>query len=593
MSLMSMRRKMASKQTATIILWLLIIVFMATAVIWNLPGKNTRSNASPGDSTVVVTINGADITRGEVDAAFAQMETRANSAQQALTLNSALDARKSVIDQAITRVLTEQATKKLHCEPWSLTWHSTMSDIAGELAVDQVNQMRDEATKKAAAPEKDPSASAGKKRSSNDIFKSYLQGAMFSEKSPYSNFAEQGTEATPSAFKDVFVNYWLTSQEEKGNLEEFETIARTALIGKAVVKSLKVSPVSATYVQKLNIKELQASWIFIANKDDSVKGLADAKAKANTLREQAVKNPAAFADIAKMNSDDFMGKMNGGALASGSNSWYQGNATQDSQYSPPPPPPTVEYLAFSTEKGQVSPIEAIQTEQSMFGQPQTGYAFVYVKDMRDRTDLKGYKWDSARAAAVLHAKIRYENAFGQTYVALQRIEAKIVRLSPEMKYFDLSKNDQTKADELLPALAKDTTLPNAVRAAFKYQLAQKTQDPTLYDSEVFSFSSTKAPDIYLELAKLYEKKNNVDDALTNLKSAADNCENRQSSDLDDNKLHEDIKAEYVKLNALPTATPAQKIEITDGNKRMDEWLLQHPKKASGSNPSGAITMPMH
>ena len=93
--------------------------------------------------------------------------------------------------------------------------------------------------------------------------------------------------------------------------------------------------------------------------------------------------------------------------------------------------PAVEYLAFSTGKGKVSPVMVLQ-RQGMFGSPSSlGYVFVLVTDIRARTDLdKGFNWHHIKATTMLHEKIRYEDAFGQTYITQQRVRATIERLSP-------------------------------------------------------------------------------------------------------------------------------------------------------------------
>ena len=599
MSLMSMRRKMASKQTATIILWALILVFGVGAVLISMPGRYGGRSSSSGDPTVVAKINGTELTRGDIDAAFSQMEKRADTASQTLTLSTAIEARKAAIEAAFTRVLTVQAAEKVHCNTWSLTWHSTMSDLAGQMADDQLAQMRDQAKQEADKEAKDAKAPAGKKLSADDMFKNYIKYELTSDKSPYSKMADDTTDPTPAAFKDAYVNYWLTGQDANGNMEQFETMARTTLIGETVTKSLHVNPLSAAYVKKLNTQEVQASWIFIADKDDSVQGLKDAQAKADKLRTQVVANPAGFADLAKANSDDEMSKMSNGVLGAsmfgGGSGWFQGFADEHNQYEQymPSPPVIAEYLAFSTDKGQISPVMAVQLP-SGGGPAQTGYAFVMVKDIRDRTDLNGYNWNSAKTGALVHAKFRYDDAFGETYVALQRIQANIQRLSTEMTYFQDETSDPATANGLLRALSRDGTLPAVVRAAFRYKLAQTTHDISLYDNELFEFSGTKAPDIYLEVAKLDEKQGKVGDALDNLKSAADNCENRDQSagSFEDNKLHEDLKAEFVTVMALPTATDLNKQDAAAGVTRMDEWLLKHPKKAQGGAPGSTLSIPV-
>ena len=567
-----------------IALWLIACVGGAVTLCLQ-PGHGHAKAGAPIDHTVIARINGKAITRGDLDTAFTMtMKQTADDPQSAITLNSAIQDRKSVVDQLIMQVLTEQTAAKLHCTPASLTWHWTLQSIAGEMADDQLAQMRDSATLQANADLKAPKR--GEKQQSADEYlqkniKQALSGSQFS------HFADQDAPDTPEAYKSAFVNFLTTSQEDYGNLEPFNTMARTRLIGEAVAKALHVSPLSADYVKKLNTQEVQASIIFIAAKDDSTGALHDAQNTASGLRAQVIKNQAVFPDLAKAHSDDLMTKMAGGAIGIGPNGRGSGWLQADGRGANI----TVEYLAFSTGAGHVSPLMVMQ-QQGMFGMsPKIGYAFVLVRAIHERTDLAPeFNWQKAEARALPHEKMRYEDAFGQTCVAVQRLSATIERLTPEMNYYQLQPSDDAKqAEALLRTLAFDTTLPPVVRAAFKFQLARQTQDPSLFDGEIFSYAGADATRMFFEIAKLYASRQKFTDALSNLKSAADNCETQaqgKGAGADDNAIHEAIKTEYANLLASPSATEAVKKEAADGVKRMDDWLTQNPKPAPAAPKRG-------
>lgn len=556
MSLMSMRRTMASKKTANIILWGLIVVFVAGIALMSIPGGGLGSQKFesnlPGSRNVVATVNGKPIYAGELNDEFMKDGRQYD-------LNTAIDGRKQIAENAILKAVQAQVVKEKHVYTWS--W--TLQRMAREMAEVQLAAMHQQAREQAKNPQPtQPGEKAPANKTEAQIFADMLtktlQGAGY-----------QGQKPGEKDFISFFSKMMMSKDTEtRGQYDLFLPFAQTRLVGVKVAKDFKVSPFTEPFVKTLNTKEVKASWVFVAAKEKTKKGLADARKKANDLRNQVVANPGSFSEVAKTQSDDFVSRFQGGSL-----DWINAD-TQNAS-------PMAVYLAFSNKKNEISPVvSVVNSSMSMYGmEPQTGYAFVKVDDIRDRVDLKGFNWNRDKRVVMLRAQMQFQYAFGESYIAIKRAEATVVRRANEMKYFEaMEKGDAKTIDQLTAKLMNDTSLPEVVQKAFQYRVAQTTKDPqqliALLGPVIPFASATDAPKIQIDLGRAYAAAGAKDDAKEQFKNAADGLANGDA----DQSLHQALKVEFKKLGD------------TENVKAMDEWIKKHPKNANGGG--GLNSMPI-
>ncbi|HEY3378430.1 MAG TPA: peptidylprolyl isomerase [Armatimonadota bacterium] len=561
-SLMGMRRTMASKQTATIILWALIAVFVVSAVVM-VPGmfggknqsKSSRST-QPGANVVIASVNGTKITAGELDDEFYAKQEPGTSSYD---VNSALGARNGAFDRIVQRLITDQAAKEMH-----VSLHSwTLRSLAKDLAQSQVAQMHEMAQQKAktmadAAKTKE---AIKQLQTADQIFAEQMKGFMQQMGAPANAKIDDET------FTRAFVDYVLR-KGEGGFYDRFAEMARMRQIGAGVIKTVPVSPYTDAYVQRWMTKEVKASWIFIAASAKTAKGMQEAQDTAKKLRESIIKTPASFATVARASSKDMMSGMNGGSL-----DWIKGGGSEMSMTSP-----MAEYLAFAYPKGEISPVVQIALPNPFTGASQVGYAFLRVEDERDRADRKGYDYAKGKDLALLRTKDRFDAAFADNYLSSQRAMATIERKSPELQYYGAQEtNDRATMLKLQGQLKDEALLPPVVTAAFKYQVYQVEKDPKtkvkLLES-VVPFAGGETAKMQLELGRLYAQVGQKDMALLQFGYLADGAETSDP----DQSLHNGLKAEYTKLGDAK------------GIQRMTEWLKTHPKQPQ---PAGGMSgMPM-
>ena len=176
--------------------------------------------------------------------------------KRAATINSAIGDWESVIDQTVTAVLTEQTAHALHCDTWVFGWHAKLQDIAGDMADDQLAQMRDSAEIQAKSDALNPPKSGQRQTADDDLQKSIQQA--LSQKQ-LSHFCDPDAPQHRKPTRVPLSLFLTTSAIDNGGLEQFETIARTRLIGEAVAKSLHDSPLREGYVKKLHTQEDQGA----------------------------------------------------------------------------------------------------------------------------------------------------------------------------------------------------------------------------------------------------------------------------------------------------------------------------------------------
>ena len=570
MSLMTMRYKMASKKTATIILWALIVVFVAGIALISLPGGKygggtQYKNELPGAEKVIATVNGEDIIAGQFNDEF----INAQNDQNRFDINSALGARQQLFESLVQRTVTEQIAKEKKVRTWSWTLRSVAKEYAQAQLAGMRQSARIQASSDAAAAK--TAKEKTKTKSVDEIYNAAIAQGI-----------QQMGEVAPSKATEAdytrMVMKKITTQDETGIYEQFMNYARTRLIGKKLfAKEYKTSPLTEDFIKKLNTKEVKARWIFVAAKTEDAKGLSAAQDKAKQLRSQVVAKPATFSQVASKDSDDFMSKMRGGGLGfsffggqDANSGWVKAG---DSSLEP-----MQEFLLFTTAKGEISPIVQSSTG-AMFGSPQVGYAFLIVDDVRDRNDSKTFNWAKDGELATTAASVRYEIGFGQSYLTLKRAEAKIVRMSTELKYYEIRSKDPAAAEKLALELQDDESLPEVVRAAFKYQISKSEKDPATKANmlaSVLSFAGSQTNQLVLELGRAYTAAGDKDKAKEQYDNLCLSIENPQNDQ--DRSLHQALKTEY------------QKIGDAVGVDKMTKWLKANPKPAA--NAGGMNAMPI-
>ena len=565
MSLMSMRRKMASKRTAQYIVWAIIIVFVAGIFLVFGGGKYGQMMGTrvAGDEKMIATVNGEKLSAGEFRDRYLEAMGKAPREQQGLEMT--LMMREQVVNQLIAQKIAAQQAKALGVKnAWS--WDMKVKRIAEEIGKDQIGQMRDMAREQAKEELKranDPVPEGQKKekpRTESEIFNGMLlqsaQGLGASE-----------SDITEKRFLQLFVAK-VISKGEEGMYDVLSDYSMNYLIGEKLAKDLPVSPFSESFVEKLYTKEAKASWIFIAATENSKKGLQEAQKKAKGLRDEIAKDISVFPEKAR-ESNDFMSAFQGGSLGSikpGINSQTQ---------------PIAEYMAMAYEPGTLTPLMAVSVSSPWGGEPQVGYAFLLTQEVlaRDKEEMKGFTWANEKEKLLLRAKLRYAVALGQNYLAVQKLEASINYASTELKYYHARANSKLEdAQKLERTLMADQTLPAEVSNAFKYRVATtQYADDLQKRAELFSQIKSgggkeEMPKMYFDIGSAHVEKGENEKALKAFEMVV-----ALSEDNTDPKMHRDLKAQYIKLKDAAMV------------KKMDEWLKAHPADA---NP-GAGGFPMN
>lgn len=566
MSLMSMRRKMASKRTSTYILWLLILVFAVTAVLWSMnPSKMKGAGNYTGPmKEVIATVNGTSIRAGELEDKYNPRGEK--SGEKRHYYSSAIQERQTAFDALVEKIAREQAVDKMgiHVWPW------TLSRFAKEYARFFLINMHDQAKQAADAEAKTPPAQRQnpnqKPRTADEVFKEQL-GNMVKE------VGITTTNPTEADFIRGFVDKAGTSGEE-GYKDSLMGPMQAYLIGQKLIGQMSgPSPVSEDFVKKLYTTDVKGSLIFIAAKDKSAKGLDDAKATAERLHDEIAKNPASFAGVAKRESSDKATAVKGGDLG-----WVKAYDPQGNTQG------SVLYQLYSNAKNTLGPV-MLSAMPGDDGKPQAGYLFVKVDDVRDRTDSKTFNWEQDKAAALTRSKFRFLSEFGQNYIAVQQTIANIVRLSPELKYYAvMNDKDQQKVaaarDEFLASAADK--VPGEVMAAVLYPLSNSEKDPAkraAMREKVIEYGSTmEQQQIIFQLADDYVASNQKDKALEQLRNIAIGV---SVSGDEYGIMHHKLKDQFTKLGA------------TEDVKAMVDWLKKHPeaKLPAGVNPGMMMQPP--
>ena len=575
MSLLSMRRKMASKRTASIILWLLIAVFAVTAVFWSMNPSQMKGKKGAyvgDDKTVIATVNGKEVYAGDLNIKYNGVEDNPNpdkpTSPKRHYFTQAMQERQSAFDEVVKNTVQEDVFSKMGIRLWPWTVRNYLRDMAKTSLFAQRENMKKEAAD-AAAKAKTPDEKK-KLKTADVMYQEFLKKAADG----------LGVKDKKNPTDDDLIKAFVTkatSDAPDSNAAQYETMVKSLMLGEKVLKSVPgVSPLSEAYVQKLYTKDVKASWIFLAAKDSTPKSLEEAQQRAQQLHDDIVKNPATFAAKAKAQSNDMMTAIRGGDLG-----WITGYMPSQTVQ------PTAEYLAYTLEKNSISQIMLIAMPGPSGGS-QVGYAFAKVNDIRDRPSLKDFDWNASKEMAMLSVKFRYSQIFGQNYMDIERAKAKIVRLSKELMYYEAQADPMTKPADLdskRTALLGDPTVPPEVIASIKVsQLTPKT-DPRaaadILDSVIQYAPADMQTNMEMQLANYCIASGQKSRALDQVRNVAAAVESPDSDK--DSQIHAQLKKVFEKLGA--------KEDI----KHMAEWLKAHPappKPPAGSMPASMPPMNM-
>ncbi|MHB9132445.1 MAG: peptidylprolyl isomerase [Armatimonadota bacterium] len=562
MSLMTMRRKMASKKVVNVVFWILVVVFLAGVFLWSVPknplvdGPN-GSIMPPGSrsSDIAATVNGKKITAGEIEKAFQDEQQKTPA-----SLSNALQMRSGIFASKVQEILLEQAMRQVKVRDNNKALRTVARDIARATILDIRKSAEEEAKKQAAAP-LDP-----KKKEKAKTFE-VIYGEKLAEQ--IKGLQENGGDAsmktaTEEQFNDAFVNDFLLNTNGKV-FAQFEAYARTLLIGQKQLATLPIDSMSDDYLKAVLTKEVKARWIFIKAKNESAAALDDAKKTADDLHKEISAKPALFSEKARAKSDDQMTNMKGGEMG-----WLQGEQRGV--------PFSAEYLAFAyMKKGTLSPV-MMAANRSYTGMDM-GYAFLLVDDVRNRPDMaKDFDFAKEKEGASLRTKQRYAADLGQTFVTEMRYRAEIICQNKEMQsYLEESRMEFTKADATRrEALNTPGKMPEIVRAAMSYQLANSENDLKkkidLLTTAAQYADSSNMSQLHLEIGSAYL-------ALKNKTKAKEEFDNAANSAQDtDRYIHEQLKQAYQKLGK----------EGQQGVKDMTKWLAEHKESASPSMMPGMM-----
>jgi len=554
---MNMRKKMASKKTASIILWALIIVFLVGIVLISIPNQGAGGSGdanTPENNKVVAMVNGEKITAGQFDEAYRTLLEQPGTNAD---LQTAIRLRQQALNKQIDEMLTKQGLKQEGIRESN----SVLRQMARDNALIQLQMIRESV--KAQHEEQLTAA-----KTKEDKAKVKSEDAMFTEQLTTFMKSSSGRDiktVTEKQFTSWFVNGFLMNRSTTGAYDQFVEFARVRLLGSAMLSKLPAdkSPTNEDFVKKMRTKEAKASMIFIAAKERTPAGLDAAKVKAEKLHAELVKNPTAFAEKAKTESDHALSAGRGGDI-----DWVQA----EMQYIPL----MAEYLSFATEPGQISPVTLVVHQSYMDNM--LGYLIVKVDKVRDRTDLpKGFKWDAEKDIEVLRTKDRYLEGLGQSNLSLLKVKADIKALSPEVSAYRAEENNKyDDRAKFLKQARTDTNfhIPEEVRAAITYSMINEVTEPAerinlLRQVLPYAGSGSNASSIHFELAQAYLKVGQKAEAMLQFDYA------HLNGDSTDTQLREKLKAEYKTLGN------AEKV------KEMDTWLKEHP----AAPPSSPFMMP--
>ena len=548
MSLMSMRRKMASKQTATIILWLLIAVFIVGIIMWSVPnnsrGQSDQSYRASGN-TVLAVVNGERIDSDYLDKQFFD---QLNQSKASPNIDNTLQLREQIVTARLQSIVGAQVMHGFGISDRVLKRKAReMGAEDADNYIAQVKMMAEMQVTQAQAQAKTQQQKANIP-TAEQFYRQQIRDAM---KEITGKMVENPTD---DQFRKALVNY-LMDPEKPANANHLDMV-RTRLIGQKKTEELTPSPFTEDFAKRITTQKMKVRWIFIAAQGFSATAIEDAMKKAEELHAQLASNPSQFAKVAEKESNHDS-HVRGGELGwIGSGDIYQAKL-----------PLMVEYLAFTQPPTDLGPVTQF-TVPSQNVSPlasRIGYGFVQVTDGPQDVTPKDFNWAAQKSATMASIRKQYEVGVGQDYLLYMIAKADIECDSPEVASYLATAHGQATATTKLQgeALAKEKDLPSPVVAALSYQVAMGTPDLNtrvrLLTAAV-EYADTRVSEVHMLLGDAnmgLGKKQEAIDAYENAMIAAASREA---------EVRQQVRIQY------------QKMGYTEGVKKIDAWLAENVKQ---------------
>ena len=560
MSLMSMRRKMASKQTVTIILWILIAVFLAGIILIGVPSSNRTKpqvRYRNGVNTVLVTINGTSIDSDTFEQAFNDSFAKSGRTPD---LSETLQERSKILTNMAQNIVADQVLRGFGVK----NVKKQATKMAGEIAVMFVDSMRNATKAQAeqdmanATAEEKKNVRSAQERLEEQLSQMYLQQGV-----------QPPTRVTEDGFRKFYVQALIDPQY--GQSEDFLLYVQKRLIGQQIIKRDLPSDLFAdAFMKKLAMQQVNARWIFIpaggevAVGDSKAKifqpeftreALQAAEKKARELREQIVKDPSSFAKVAEKESRH-ISHTTGGDLG-----WISGASMQSNN------PALLEYLIFSQRPKEIGPVTQITLPGPDPMNPlmaQVGYGFVQVLAESKNPDVP--EWDKMRDEFVNNMQRRYEMQIGEGYLCYMIANADIKYNSKEIEaYMAQAHGQYVKMTNLQKGALKEKDLPKSVVAALSYRVAISSRDVKGEEKiellkAALPFADSGRSDLHLQLADTYRALGKKEEAITQYENAM------RSANMGEEQLRQQVRAIYKQMG------------YSEGVKAIDQWLEEFKKK---------------
>jgi hypothetical protein len=556
---------MSSKQTATIILWVLIAVFLAGVVLWSVPrNSNTAADGSShrsGPNKVLVTINGEPIYADTFDQAFFDMLAKVNSSAD---LTETLKQRSAVFSNMLQSTVAGQVLRGFGIKnldrPARVIAREFAESTLGEVR-SMTQQQADAAMQQAKTPEEKQTV-----QSAQSLLEDQLRGF-------YTQYnVEPPRKLTEAAFLKLYVD--VLTNPQYGEAEQFMTFVKKSLVGREIIKrNLPEDMFSETYAKKLATQQVNARWIFIpaeAKKQDdkqqvstpeySAETLRAAKEKAQKLHDQIAKDPAKFSELAGKESRHVS------HLEDGNLGWISGADPRTGF------PAILEYLIFSQKPKELGPVTQITMPNAnpmevLAGQ--VGYGFVQViAEPVERQDLgPDFNWETMKDNYISMLKKRYEQSIGEGYLLYMIAKADLKFDSKEIEmYYAAIRHQYTKATRLeRETLEQEKDLPPAVIGALSYRVAMSNPDVKGKDripllEAAMAYAGENRWNLHMTLGEAYELNDQKEDAIEQYTFAINAAGGNE---------------EYVRAEVR---TRFKRLGYDEGVREIDEWLAEKKKE---------------
>ncbi|MHB0939334.1 MAG: peptidylprolyl isomerase [Armatimonadota bacterium] len=551
---------MASKQTITIILWVLIAVFLAGIVFLNVPNSNQpKPVGNYRDGKVLVTINGESLDANTFEQAFNDSLMRANKTPD---LSETLQERSRIVKYMVQNMVADQVLRGYGIRNVKKQG-AAMADEIATMFLDSVRkatqQQADADLANAKTPEEKNNVRTAKEYFDEQLAQMYMQQG-----------AQPPAKITEEGFRKFYIE--TLTDPKYGQAEDFMLYVRKRLVGQQIVKrDLRSDLFSDAFAKRVATQQVNARWIFIPagsmeNIGESTEqifkpqftaeALQAAEKKARTLREQIVKDPASFAKVASKESQH-ISRTEGGNLG-----WISGSSMQANI------PAILEYLIFNQKPNELGPVTQITLpgpDPMNTLSAQVGYGFVQV--IAETKNPDSPEWATMKEDFVTTMKRRYEMQLGDGYLCYMIANAEFKFNSKEIEAYMAEAHGQyVEMTKLQKEALSEKDLPKPVVAALSFRVAMSSRDikgeariPLL--KAALEYAGGSRSDLHMQLADTYLGIKDRENAIKQYENAMN------SAGMGEENVRRAVRAIYVRIGH------------TEGVKAIDQWLQENAKKS--------------